>query len=322
MPIFGALSKAAKAEIAAELEKTVETDGRIMKKKDMVEFEIEKRLGAGQTQADIMKALSSQDLKLDPNYIKQRLAVARRRNPLLKPDPNHRKMEANWIVEKGLTTGKTWDEISQELVTSGFNGPKITEMAKAKRAEQLNNGSPPAAVVDTGEVSAIEQRLAAAKQRARENPTADNRDEVAFVERLLQHEKDGRPADNTEFGSGPNAGPEQDGAYKGPVQDLKDLRKATDQEVLDALKKAGDEAHRRREERFKALREKGAHKNDGFDWSQLDDYYKNRITPSQSKTTENDTPPLDNQPLQPASEYANTSTDPTAPAEPVAQFPE
>jgi hypothetical protein len=264
------MARAAKEAQAAELEKTIEVDGRTMKKRDMVEFEIEKRLGSGQSQADIMKALSGQNLKVDPNYVKERLAVARRRNPPLKVDPNHRKMEANWIVEKGLTTGKSWDEISQELVTSGFNGPKITETAKGKQAEMLNNGSSPAAVIDDGS-------------------------------------------------TGPNAGPDDPngGAYTGPVQDLKDLRKATDQEVLDTLKKAGDEAHRRREDKFKAMREKGSHYNDGFDWSQIDEYYKSRVTPKSSKLTENDTAvPLDQAPLKPPSEYANPQDSGTDTAEP------
>ena len=270
---FRSLGKVANAEVAKSLEETVDVGGRTMKKKDMVEFESEKRLGAGQTQADIMKALGEQGMKIDPTYVKERLAVARRRNPLLKPDPSHRKMEANWIVEKGLTTDKSWDEIATELGSAGFNGPKVVELAKKKQADMMAQGSGPATVIDDGT-------------------------------------------------SGPNAGPEQDGAYKGPVQDLADLRKATDEELVATLKKAGDEAHRRREEAKKAARARGAARAEGFDWSQLDDYYKNRVTPSTSNATEGDTGvPLDQAPLAPASEYANTG-DGMAPAEPVAKFPE
>lgn len=149
---FGVLSKAAKAEIAADLEKTVEVNGRTMKKKDMVEFEIEKRLGAGlmQTQPDIMRALELQGIKVDPNYVKERMAVARRRNPVLKTDPKYRRMEANWIIEKGMELKMSWDEISDELVTSGFNGPKIVAEAKASQAKRLMQRSNQAAI-DNGE---------------------------------------------------------------------------------------------------------------------------------------------------------------------------
>jgi hypothetical protein len=274
---FRGLSKAAKADIAKELEGTVEVGGRTMKKGDMLEAELARTDRLGRTQSDIMKALKEQGLNIPPDYVKERLAIARRRNPLIGKDPVQRKREANWIVENGLNYNKTWDEIATDLGNAGFNGPKAVELARKKHADMMAQGSGPATVIDDGT-------------------------------------------------SGPNAGPGDDGAYKpptGPVQDLADLRNVTDEELTARIKRAGDEAFRRRQESVKAARGRGAAKIEGFDWSQLDDYYKTRATPlDQSKATENDTAiPLDNAPLAPASEYANTGDAMDTP-EPVAKFPE
>ena len=142
MPNFGILGKLAKAEEIAKLEETIEVDGRIMKKRDAVEFEIEKRLGWGQSQADIQKALKGMyGIEVDPNFVKERLAVARRRDPRLKGDPSMRKMEAEYILQKGIQLGTPFEDISKELVDAGFNGPKIIEHAKAKINKRNAEGS-------------------------------------------------------------------------------------------------------------------------------------------------------------------------------------
>jgi hypothetical protein len=148
---FSALSKASKIDIAKDLDQTIELpDGRIVKKKDVVEFEIEKRLGNDNYQSDIMKALKKQGIDVSANYIKERVAVARRRNPKLKPDPRFAKMEANWIIQNGMSQGKGWDEISQSLLDAGFNGPKLTEIARNKYSKMMQQQGTPA-VIDTGE---------------------------------------------------------------------------------------------------------------------------------------------------------------------------
>jgi hypothetical protein len=149
---FSALSKVEKADIGKQLEETIEVDGRIIKKGDLLEFEIEKGLGFGKSQEDIMKKLKQQGVDVAPNYVKQRMAVARGRKPIKgdRPDPRYAKMEANYIIQRELNAGKTWEEISSTLLASGFNGPKLTEVARANHSKKMQQQSPPA-VIDNGE---------------------------------------------------------------------------------------------------------------------------------------------------------------------------
>lgn len=130
MSIFN-IGKAAK-NVAQEV---VEVGSRTVKKRDLVEFEIEKRLKMGQSQADIQKALQAQGVNIANDEIKTRIAVAKRRSVENKADPRMRKMEANWIIEKGLTTKKDWEDIAAELRDAGFNGDKLVEAAKTKQAK-------------------------------------------------------------------------------------------------------------------------------------------------------------------------------------------
>ena len=154
---FSALSKVEKADIGKQLEETIEVDGRIIKKGDLLEFEIEKGLGFGKSQEDIMKKLKQQGIDVAPNYVKERIGVARTRKtkdgrPIKgdRPDPRYAKMEANYIIQRELNAGKTWEEISSTLLQSGFNGPKLTEVARANHSKKMQQQSPPA-VIDNGE---------------------------------------------------------------------------------------------------------------------------------------------------------------------------
>jgi hypothetical protein len=149
---FSALSKIEKADIGKQLEETIEVDGRIIKKGDLLEFEIEKGLGFGKSQEDIMKKLKQQGVDVAPNYVKERMKVARTRKPIRgdRPDPRYAKMEANYIIQREMNAGKTWEEISNTLLQSGFNGPKLTEVARANHTKKMQQQSPPA-VIDNGE---------------------------------------------------------------------------------------------------------------------------------------------------------------------------
>lgn len=144
---FGQLGKAAKAAEVANLDEVITVGGRTTTRRAMLEFEIEKRLGWGQSQSDIMKSLEQQGFGVvDPNFVKERMAVARRRNETLKPDPRYAGMEASWIIQNGLNNGMSWDEIAGKLIDGGFNGPKLVEIAKQKQAAQVQNGSGPAVI--------------------------------------------------------------------------------------------------------------------------------------------------------------------------------
>lgn len=153
MPVpFNAISKIDKAEIGKYLEETIEVDGRTIKRGDLLEFEVEKGLGFGKSQEDIMKKLKEQGVNVASNYVKQRMAVARGRKPIKgdRPDPRYAKMEANYIIQRELDAGKTWEEISSTLLASGFNGPKLTEVARNNYTKKMQQQSPPA-VIDNGE---------------------------------------------------------------------------------------------------------------------------------------------------------------------------
>jgi hypothetical protein len=150
---FSALSKIEKAEIGKVLEETIEVDGRIIKKGDLMEFEIERGLMSGRSQEDIMKKLRQQGIDVAPNYVKERMGVARTRKtkdgrPIKgdRPDPRYAKMEANYIIQRELNAGKTWEEISSTLLASGFNGPKLTEVARGNHAKKMQQASPPAVI--------------------------------------------------------------------------------------------------------------------------------------------------------------------------------
>jgi hypothetical protein len=264
---FSALSKVEKADIGRQLEETIEVDGRIIKKGDLLEFEIEKGLGFGKSQEDIMKKLKQQGIDVAPNYVKQRMAVARGRKPIKgdRPDPRYAKMEANYIIQRELDAGKTWEEISSTLLASGFNGPKLTEVARNNYTKKMQQQSPPA-VIDQGEVAGIKARLALARERYRANPTADNADEVAFVNRLLQFELDGKPASNTEFGdsglSGPNAGEDQPPVFDPEAEAIRKNRQVlddsekTDEQWQTEFREIGIQAGRLREQAKRDLRGK------------------------------------------------------------------
>lgn len=143
---FDRLGKAEKAAQASKLDETVEVGGRTMTKRALMEFEVEKRLGWGQSQSDIAKSLLAQGIEVDPAFLKERIAVAKRRSTALKPDKRYAGMEATWIIQNGLSQGKSWDEISATLIDGGFNGPRLVEIAKQKNAEQIQQGSGPAVI--------------------------------------------------------------------------------------------------------------------------------------------------------------------------------
>lgn len=138
---FGQLSTAENAVEAKRLEESFTLpDGRTVTGRMLLEFEIEKQLGLGRSQSDISKSLKAQGLEVNDSYLKGRIAVARTRNPSLKPDSRYAGMEASWIIYSGLNNGQSWDEISARLVKGGFNGPKLTEIAKQKMAKQIQKG--------------------------------------------------------------------------------------------------------------------------------------------------------------------------------------
>jgi len=139
------------SEAEKALEGTIEVAGRIMNKRDLVKFEIEKALRNGRSQADVSKSLKTQGVEVDPEWVKQQIAVAKRRDPVMKPDRRMREMEANYIVEKGLGAGRPWDEIATELEAAGFkHSRKMVEIAKDNYRKRLMQNSPPA-VIDNGE---------------------------------------------------------------------------------------------------------------------------------------------------------------------------
>jgi hypothetical protein len=296
MPVLGGLGKAvrsaaevktardaAKQELAGVM---VEHNGQSMSKLDAVR-DVTKGLMTSKSNAgveDVMRALKSKNLGADPGVVANLMSDIRKGPTaavgVTRRDNRFGTWEANFIVLREI----------------GEFQKKGAPIDWDVIGDALVAGG-----FESGKSRAVLDKLQESYYKRLQQPTAVP------------------PVDSGEMG--PNAGPEQDGAYKGPVQDLADLRKATDQELVDTLKKAGDEAHRRRQEATKAARGRGAARMEGFDWSQLDEYYKNRVTPSMSNATENDTAvPLDQAPLAPASEYANTGAA-TDPAEPVAQFP-
>ena len=147
------IAKAGKKVLEADkkLEGTIEVAGRIMNKRDLVKFEIEKALRNGRSQADVSKSLKAQGLDVDPEWVKQQVAVAKRRDPVMKPDRRMREMEANFIIEKGLGAGRSWDEIGLELESAGFKqGSKLAKIAEDNYRKRLMHNSGPA-VIDNGE---------------------------------------------------------------------------------------------------------------------------------------------------------------------------
>ena len=152
---FSALSKLQKAEIARQMDEVIVVDGREIRKGDLMEFEIEKRLGAGQGTEDIMKALRKQGMNVPSEYVKERMAVARGRKPIEGDrgyDRRYARMELNFIIERGLANGDDWDTIGNSIRQSfpKAHVDKLIEAAKNKRAKIIQQNSPPA-VIDTGE---------------------------------------------------------------------------------------------------------------------------------------------------------------------------
>jgi hypothetical protein len=299
MPVLGGLGKAvrsaaevktardaAKQELAGVM---VEHNGQSMSKLDAVR-DVTKGLMTSKSNAgveDVMRALKSKNLGADPGVVANLMSDIRKGPTaavgVTRRDNRFTTWEANFIVLREIGEfQKKGAPIDWDVI-----------------GDALVAGG-----YESGKSRAVLDKLQESYYKRLQQPTAVP------------------PVDSGEMG--PNAGPEQDGVYKpptGPVQDLADMRNVTDEELTARIKRDGDEAHRRRQEAAKAARGRGAARNDGFDWSQLDEYYKNRVTPSMSNATENDTAiPLDQAPLAPASEYANTG-DGMAPAEPVAQFP-
>jgi len=152
---FSALSKVQKAEIARQMDEIIVVDGREIRKGDLMEFEIEKRLGAGQGTEDIMKALRKQGMNVPSEHVKERMAVARGRKPIKGDkgyDRRYARMELNFIIERGLANGDDWDTIGNSIRQSfpKAHVDKLIEAAKNKRAKIIQQNSPPA-VIDTGE---------------------------------------------------------------------------------------------------------------------------------------------------------------------------
>ena len=214
-------------------------DGREVRKGDIVEFEIEKRLGAGQGMEDIMSALRKQGIDASAKYVRDRMTVARGRKPIGGDrgyDKRYTRMELNYLIERGLSNGAkeglsyddTWALIRKDIETAYPNRDvsRIIEVAKNKHAKLMQQNSPPV-VIDTGE-------------------------------------------------SGPNAGPEQPpyADPTNPVRDLKEFEGMDDAGLMEVLKRVGDEAAKRKKAQIQGLREKGAQKAEQFDWSQLDELGK------------------------------------------------
>jgi len=152
MALPAAMRAAAKvAKETAALDEVVEVGGRSMSKRDLIKFEIEKMLRSNGSQADVTKSLKSQGITFDNEWIKNQIAVAKRRDMTLKPDPRQRKMEANWVIEKGLGEGKTWEQIGVDLQDAGFKkGGEMALHAKSMYYKRLMS-KPEPAVIDNGE---------------------------------------------------------------------------------------------------------------------------------------------------------------------------
>lgn len=152
---FSVLSKVQKGEIAKQMDEVVVIDGREIRKGDMLEFEIEKYLRAGKGTEDIMKSLRKQGMDVPSAYVKERMAVARGRKPIEGDrgyDKRYARMELNFIIERGLSNGKSWEDIAKD-VGEAFpkaHVDKIIEGAKNQRAKIIQQASPPA-VIDNGE---------------------------------------------------------------------------------------------------------------------------------------------------------------------------
>jgi hypothetical protein len=139
------------SEAEKALEGTIEIAGKIVNKRDLVKAEIQKALRSGRSQADLSRTFKEQGLTVDNDWLKNQIAAAKGRDPTLKPDKRMRKMEANYIVEKGLAAGRSWDEIGEELKAAGFkHHGKMAEIAKDNYRKRLMQNSGPA-VIDNGE---------------------------------------------------------------------------------------------------------------------------------------------------------------------------
>jgi hypothetical protein len=222
MPVpFSAISKIDKAEIGKYLEETIEVDGRTIKRGDLLEFEVEKGLGFGKSQEDIMKKLKEQGVNVASNYVKQRMAVARGRKPIKgdRPDPRYAKMEANYIIQRELDAGKTWEEISSTLLASGFNGPKLTEVARNNYTKKMQQQSPPA-VIDNGESGpmAPEEQEPVFRPYASPRKPASLEEELAAAEQVLADNKKTDEEWQAEFQAAANEGADRFN------QALKDMR--------------------------------------------------------------------------------------------------
>lgn len=290
--VVAKVAKAGKKVLEADkkLEGTIEVAGRIMNKRDLVKFEIEKALRSGRSQADVSKSLKAQGLDVDPEWVKQQVAVAKRRDPVMKPDRRMREMEANFIIEKGLGAGRSWDEIGVELEAAGFKqGSKLAKIAEDNYRKRLMENSGPA-VIDNGEIQALEARLAQAKERARTEKTFDARDEVAFVEGLLEDARKGGPMAPED--QPPVFNPEAE-ARAANAQVMGDSKMSIEEKLIDLLNTA-KEAGRKRSEDLKGVRAEGAEgaANDPF-VQELErlvaEFGKNKI-PTGARIRQNDDP--------------------------------
>lgn len=158
-PFGKVLSKVQKAEIAKQMDEVVVINGREVRKGDLLEFEIEKQLGAGRGTEDIMQALRKQGMDVPSAYVRERMAVSRGRKPI-KGDRgwNRRygRMELNYIIQRGLSNGDDWATIQKSLEDAYPNRDvsKIIEGARKKHTELMRRQSPPA-VIDDQDPSAV-----------------------------------------------------------------------------------------------------------------------------------------------------------------------
>ena len=122
---------------------------------DLVEAEVRNKLSAGQGMEETMEALRRQGADVPAHYVRDRMAEARAQGPIKGDrgyDKKYRRMELNYIIERGLANGDDWDTITQSLqkVYPNGNVAPLVESAKQKHAQLLQQNSPPA-VIDNGE---------------------------------------------------------------------------------------------------------------------------------------------------------------------------
>lgn len=206
---------------------------------DLVEAEVRNRLSAGQGMEETMEALRRQGADVPAHYVRDRMAEARAQGPIKGDrgyDKKYRRMELNYIIERGLANGDDWDVITQSLqkVYPNGNVAPLVEAAKQKHAQLIQQNSPPA-VIDSGDGRSG-------------GPMADEEPPVR-----------GSTLDPS-----------------GPVQDLADMRNMTPEGLLDISRRAMDEARRRKKEEMAGIRGKAQSKVDWSQFDDLFQAWKER----------------------------------------------